>query len=346
MNIQKLITGQQLLLSLFLIFLSGCTKDPAFVPAATPTDISTGAEDRGFKTMLEIITNSGDYSALLAAIRKTNLADTFSNLRLEATLFLPSNIAFSKQMPPLNSPENIDTIKSPAAIEALRKTVLYHLFRGRVFTPSIKSGFTLNMLKKREKGNDNQVFVAENRTGAIVFNGGPRLLTGSNIRAENGVIHLVDNVLMFPTNNMTELLVTNQSLTAFVAGIQKTGLASLFANNSTANITVFAPTNGAFSRLAPPFNNATNINNLTDPDQIIALRRILSYHMANYRIFAALFREHQQISTLAQQSFSVSVLGGARFKGTANTQFANLTNTNNIHATNGVLHLIDRVLEP
>jgi uncharacterized surface protein with fasciclin (FAS1) repeats len=346
MIVQKLIALQRLYIALLLIGLLACSKDP-LIPSAPPVDAAAlGAEERGFKTILEIIAASGDYSTLLAAIRKTNLQDTFSNRLLDATVLLPTNIAFAKQMPPLNDAANIDTIKSPAAIAMLRQTILYHVFRGRVYTPTIKSGGIITTLKPREKGNDNQIFVAENRTGAILFNGGPRLLTGSNIRAENGVIHLVDNVLFYPTRNMTDLLATNQSLTAFMAGLQKTGLAGLFANNSVANITVFAPTNGAFARLSAPFNNATNINNLIDPDQIETLRRILLYHLVNYRLFAANFREDQQISTLAKKSFLVSVLGGARFKGSANAQFANLTNTNNIHATNGVLHLIDRVLEP
>ena len=85
--------------------------------------------------------------------------------------------------------------------------------------------------------------------------------------------------------NIVDIAVSNPNFTSLVAAVVKTGLAGALSDAS-ANLTVFAPTNGAFAQLPAPFNNAANINGITDATQIDFLRNVLLYHVLGAEVFS------------------------------------------------------------
>jgi uncharacterized surface protein with fasciclin (FAS1) repeats len=113
--------------------------------------------------------------------------------------------------------------------------------------------------------------------------------------------------------------------------VQKAGLAQTLSSGS---YTVFAPTNAAFAKVPKATLDALAAN----PDQ---LRAVLTYHVAKGRLTAARVVKRTRIKTVNGASIRVSVRGTRVFlNGTSRVRKAD------IRASNGVVHVIDRVLLP
>jgi len=132
-----------------------------------------------------------------------------------------------------------------------------------------------------------------------------------------------------------------------VAALVKTDLAGVFTGSG--DFTVFAPTDAAFAQLPAPFNNAANINAISNPAQIAALANILKYHVVSSRNFTWDLGILRRITTLADGSDNkiTTILGfnTGWVKGNDNNSFAS-ANPADILATNGVIHVINKVLIP
>ena len=148
--------------------------------------------------------------------------------------------------------------------------------------------------------------------------------------------------------NIVQIVVSTNSFSALEAAVIKTGLAGALSNLN-AELTVFAPTNNAFNKLPAPFNNAANISNITDPAQIAALSNILRYHVTTSRYFAWDLGILSRITTAADAPNNkvTTVLGFNQgwVRGDGNNSFSKI-NPADILTTNGVVHVIDKVLLP
>ncbi|NJN35044.1 MAG: fasciclin domain-containing protein [Saprospiraceae bacterium] len=165
--------------------------------------------------------------------------------------------------------------------------------------------------------------------------------------AQNGVIHAIDRVLQFPSQTIAQLATANRDLSTLLAALVKTNLAATFTTEG--DFTVFAPTNRAFAKLPAPFNNANNINAITNQAQIRALANILTYHVVAARNFTPDFGFRTQLTTLAAAPsnkvetifrFTTSTVKGN------NNRNPTITHPEDVLATNGVVHIIGDVLQP
>ena len=103
--------------------------------------------------------------------------------------------------------------------------------------------------------------------------------------------------------------------------------------------TVFAPTNNAFKDAG--FATIDDINN-ADPN---TLASILTYHVIAGRIFSSDLTNGAKPTTLNGGNVTIDLTSGATIEGSGNSSAANIVATN-IMATNGVIHVIDKVLLP
>lgn len=314
------------------------TESPA--PESATEVAATDRSNNG--TIVDIAVSNPDFSILVAAVLKTDQAGLLSRANLNATVLAPNNAAFAQLPAPFNSAASISAISNPQQIEALRQILRFHIVQGRFNAAQFVNG-AYNTYKNAAVPFENQVFVSRNLPGDVFINGASKVIA-ANVQATNGVIHVIDKVLLPPSNDVAQIAAANGNFTALVAALKKTGL----LNNVSmpGNITVFAPTDAAFAQLPAPLNNAANISAISDAGTINTLRNVLRYHVINGRVFSPSLRDNISVPTLlAGENVTIQLTGGPKVKGDGNPVGSNIVLTD-LLARNGVIHVIDRVLLP
>jgi uncharacterized surface protein with fasciclin (FAS1) repeats len=303
-------------------------------------EVSEADNGKHNRNIVEVAQSVPIFKSLVAAVIKTNLVGALSSESLKATVFAPTDDAFAKLPAPFNNPTNITGITDPAQIAALKNILLYHVLGTKVKFNQINAGRS-----SATTLNTKNIYFSKNFQILIV--NGNSLVQLANVKASNGVIHVIDDVLIPADKTIAEIAVGNPAFSTLVAALAKTNLVTPFTG--AGNFTVFAPTNDAFAQLPAPFNNATSITAISDPVQIAALTNILKYHVTTTRYFAWDFGIFQPITTIASAPNNkvTGILGfnSGAIKGNNNTSFS-VANPANILATNGVVHVLNKVLLP
>jgi uncharacterized surface protein with fasciclin (FAS1) repeats len=328
-----------LLLSLTLVLgFTACQKEQ--LNEVSPNNLV--ASDRMGNTVVDIALSNPDFSILVAAVVKTNSVNFFAGASLNGTVFAPTNAAFAQLPAPFNSAAGINSISDPKDIKFLSQVLRYHVALGRRNAAQLPNGGYATY-KTATTPNDNQVFVSRSIANEVIINGNTKVVA-ADIQADNGVIHVIDKVLFFPTRDIAQIAIANGGFTALVAALNKTGLTNTLMSPTT-NLTVFAPTDAAFAQLPAPLNNAANIKSITDPGTINTLRTVLLYHVTGGRVFSADLRDAISVPMVAAGNTFVTLTGGPKVKGNGNAAGSNIVLTD-LLARNGVIHVIDSVLLP
>ncbi|TDB63509.1 fasciclin domain-containing protein [Arundinibacter roseus] len=279
-------------------------------------------------TITDVVLTNNDFTILRAAVQHAGLADALRTGTL--TVFAPNDAAF-----------NASGFADAAAITALpaatvRGILEYHVLGSTVRSADIQTA-------------DNQsvptlattpVYVTKNAAGVSV-NGAT--VTAADISADNGVIHVINRVLLPPSQNLLEVVQGNSNFTLLLAAATRAAQGNpvvLQALTSDASaFTVFAPTNQAF--IAAGFPDEAALNAV--PAETLA--NIILYHVVPGRVFSTNLAAGN-VTTAATLPVAINVSNGVTVTGTGNgTQGATVT-TANVLASNGVVHIIDRVLLP
>ncbi len=333
--------SKSLLFSLLvLVGFSACQKDQ--LSNVAPVGVQGIASDRSTNTVVDIALANPDFSILVAAVVKTNTVGFFGSAALNGTVFAPTNAAFAQLPAPFNSANGINSITDAKDIKFLSQVLRYHVALGRRNAAQLPNG-GYETYKSATTPNDNQVYVSRNVANEVIINGNTKVVA-ADIQADNGVIHVIDKVLFFPTNDIAQIAISNGSFTALVAALKKTGLANTLMSPTT-NVTVFAPTDAAFAQLPAPLNNAANIRGISDAATINTLRTVLLYHLVGGRVFSADLREGISVPMVAAGNTLITLAGGPKVKGNSNAAGSNIILTD-LLARNGVIHVIDNVLLP
>ena len=253
------------------------------------------------------------FEILSVALAKTKLASTVSKNRL--TVFAPTDKAF--EAIGLNK-------KNIADVPGIVDILLYHVVGQVVYSSDLVSG----PVQTAEGSN---VIVNVDGDNVLINNS---IVTIADIKARNGVIHVIDNVLSIPSLNLVELALSQDpEFSILVEAVTKADLGGVLATGGP--FTVFAPTNQAFLDLldATPFTSLDDI-------PVDLLTQILLYHVVDGYAFS------NQLS-----NGFVPTLNGAAVQ--VNVDNAPMVYINdsmvalaNVQATNGVVHAIDKVLMP
>merc|ERR1711957_215792 len=163
--------------------------------------------------------------------------------------------------------------------------------------------------------------------------GGVAKVTTADVKAFNGVVHIIDAVLV-PPKNIVQLAQDTTDLSTLVAALTA---AELVATLSGAGpFTVFAPTNAAFTAIQGTVDELLKAENKAD------LVNVLTYHVVSGKKMAADLSDGMELATvLADGKLSVAVAGDTVTIGGV----AKVT-TADVKAFNGVVHIIDAVLVP
>lgn len=314
---------------------SGCAKNKEVDPSITNIAVT----NPDFQT-LEDAAIRGDVAVLLG---NTN-ADPKSGGNF--TVFAPTNDAFARLG--LRSALDLTALQQPF----LRSTLFYHVFSGTLpgsaLTPGNTSASALAGLTRR---------IIRRADGSLYVNGSKILAT--DVRAANGLIHPVDKVLLatgLDVLNSALALKNGQvfvkpELTFLVEAVVYCNLqAALTGSASTPPLTVFAPTDQAFKDLGVllkvPLNQPSDIRKLP----VATVTAVLLNHVVGGTQGGKFTTELPEGTTVASAGGADVVLGVFNngvmtVKGTGNATPANMV-IPDVQCTNGVVHVIDRVLLP
>ena len=300
----------------------------ALVASAVLSSCKKDRETPQATTIADIVVANSDFSLLEAAVVHANLVETLSGAG-PFTVFAPNNAAFVAA--------GLDTEAKIKAlpVETVRNILLYHVVGQAIGSSSITA--TTNSAVRMAGGSD--VFVARKANG--VFVNGATVVGPDNL-ASNGIIHVINTVLMPPTGNIVQTAQANSNFTYLVAAVTRasTGSTNVAAALTGAGpLTVFAPTNQAFINAGFP-----TIASIQAADPAL-LTKILTYHVVSARVLSSDLTEGLAPATLNGTNVTITLTGGAKVKGTNNATASNITSANLI-TTNGVIHVIDQVLLP
>jgi len=145
------------------------------------------------KNIVENAVNSKDHTTLVAAVKAAGLVDTLEGAG-PFTVFAPTNAAFAKL--PAGT---VDTLVKPENKAMLTKILTYHVVPGRLSAHQLmgmaKAGGGKAMLKTVE-GEDLKVELKKGAVWLVDAKGGVSSVTLADVNQSNGVIHVVDTVLM------------------------------------------------------------------------------------------------------------------------------------------------------
>ncbi len=142
-------------------------------------------DDESAKDIVKVAAGSADHSTLVAAVQAASLVDALSNAG-PFTVFAPTNAAFS------NLPAGtVDNLLKPENKEQLRNILFYHVTPGVYLAEALKDGQKLGMV-------NSQNATVTVKDGKVQING---INVVGSVRASNGIIHVVDAVMLPPAAN-------------------------------------------------------------------------------------------------------------------------------------------------
>ena len=271
--------------------------------------------------IVDIAAGNPDFSSLVAAVQKAELVTALKGDG-PLTVFAPTNAAFDALFDDLGV--GLDDLSK----EQLTPILTYHVVSGAVKAADVVDlTYATSLL-----GSDFRIKVE----GGSVFLNGDTKVTATDILASNGVIHVIDHVLL-PPGDITEVAAANDSFDSLVAALTKADLIETLQGDGP--FTVFAPTDAAFDEFLS--DQGVTLDDLSAE----ALRPILLYHVVPGKLYSEDVVEATSATTVEGSDVTIAVTGSTVTLGDSTEETASVTAVD-VLASNGVIHVIDKVLVP
>jgi uncharacterized surface protein with fasciclin (FAS1) repeats len=267
-------------------------------------------------TVVDIIVNSENHTTLEAAVVAAGLVETLQG-EGPFTVFAPTDAAFAAL--PAGTVESL--LEDPTG--ALTDILLYHVVSGKAMSTDLSDGQMIETVLGKD------ITVKITTEGVFINNA---KVTVADLEAENGVVHVIDAVLLPPTMPATvvDIIVNSENHTTLEAAVVAAGLVETLQGEGP--FTVFAPTDAAFAAL--PAGTVESL--LEDPTG--ALTDILLYHVVSGKAMSTDLGDGQMIETVLGKGITVKITAEGVFINNAKVTVVDL------EAENGVVHVIDAVL--
>jgi len=267
-------------------------------------------------TVVDIVVGSADHDTLEAAVIAAGLADDLSGTG-PFTVFAPTDAAFAAL------PEGtLDALLADPSGD-LTNILLYHVLAGKVMSSDLSDGMTAETLLGKN------IEITIDGSDVYINNA---LVTVADIEADNGVVHVIDAVLLPPVVTVVDIVVGSADHDTLEAAVIAAGLADDLSG--TGPFTVFAPTDAAFAALPEGTLDAL----LADPSG--TLTNILLYHVVSGKVMSTDLSDGMLAETLLGENIEINIDGSDVYINNA------LVTVADIEADNGVVHVIDAVLLP
>ena len=316
MNLKKVIS----FLFVAVISLQGCGGSSSGYHEPTPEP------EPEPMSIVDVAVANGSFTTLVAALEATGLDATLSDMDSSFTVFAPTDDAFA-----LLGDETIAALLDDT--DTLTDILTYHVIGAEIDSSAAISsaGSTVEMVNGDSTGLslDGDNLLVNTVT-----------VTTVDVEADNGVIHVIDAVLIppvdkgTPTMNIVDTAVAAGDFGTLVTALQAAGLDATLADE-TQSFTVFAPTDAAFAMIDPDTLDLL----LADTD---ALSDILLQHVVSGEV--------SSVTAYTLNGLSATTASGAEIPVAINSELDTLTfggatvTTTDIYTTNGVIHVIDMVV--
>ena len=273
-------------------------------------------------------TQAGSFTTLVAALEEAGLVSALQATG-PFTVFAPTDDAFAALIESLDISAE-DLLANPELADIL----LYHVIAEDLFSFDLIAALTEGpVITETLNGND----VILTLEGSNVLINGVQV-SAVDVLASNGVIHVIDGVLL-PPQNIPTIASEAGIFTTLVLALTEANLVSTLQGSGP--FTVFAPTDDAFAALLDELDISAE-DLLANPD----LADILLYH-----VIAGTFYSTDVVAALADaESFELNTVQGDAVTFTSTTQGVFINDIRiietNIIANNGVIHVVEGVLLP
>ena len=293
-----------------------------------------GDDDHPPPGTLAQVATTGGFTALVAAADKAGLVPALSSSSASLTVFAPTDAAFTSLATSLGF---ADAGAMVAALDGptLASILQYHVLPTKKLAADLVAGGpTQDTL---------YTFDGAAATLALDTTSGVKItdevltqatVTTANVPASNGVIHVIDKVLVPPgVLNVVQMAQLNPAFSTLVGAVVSANLQGALADPA-ATLTVFAPTNDAFAAIA---STVAGLNTTQ-------LTTVLTYHVLGTEVLAAGIPFGTPVTTLANQDITINAGTPPTITDTTATP-ASIVATD-VRASNGVIHVIGKVLIP
>ena len=268
--------------------------------------------------IVETAVKAGKFNTLAAALGAADLVDTLKGPG-PFTVFAPTDEAFAKL--PAGT---VESLLKPENKGKLSSILTYHVVSGKVLAKQVVG------LKGAKTVNGQRVDIKT--VDATVMIDGAKVET-TDIQCDNGVIHVIDSVILPADQNIPEVASAAGKFTTLLAAVKAAGLVDTLVGKGP--FTVFAPTDEAFGKLP-----AGTVQELLKPENKQKLVDILTYHVVPGRVYSEDAVAAKTAKTVQGGAISISVGSEGAKINSSTLVMADLD------ASNGVIHVIDTVLMP
>ncbi len=286
-------------------------------PAAARKNIAEVAQEQGF-------------TALLAAASKAGINGTLTDANAQLTVFAPTDRAFADLAGRLGFADATAMVNAlPAG--ALQSILTYHVLGSKKLAADLVAGGATQPTAYAYGGAPARL--------AFDFGSGVKItdaalttatVTTADVAASNGVIHVIDKVLVPPgVLNVVQMAQANPQFSSLVAAVVASNLQGTLGGAGP--FTVFAPTNAAFAA-APQGLSAAQ------------LRTVLTYHVVSGQVLSTQIPFGAPVATVAGQNIVIDA-GTPPTIRDSTTAAAKIVAVD-VRASNGVIHVVDKVLIP
>lgn len=267
------------------------------------------------KDIVDTAAANPSFKTLVAAVKAAGLVDTLKG-KGPFTVFAPTDDAFGKL--PAGT---VDALLKPENKHKLTAILTHHVVSGSVMAADVTK------LKEATTVFGQKVTI-DTAKGVKV---GAATVTATDIACTNGVIHVIDSVLI--PQDIVEIASADSRFKTLVAALKAGELVDALKGNGP--LTVFAPTDEAFAKLPKG-----TLEMLLKPENKAKLQGILKFHVVGANVKAADAMKLTEASTLNGQKAGIEVKDGAVYIAGAKVIITD------IPALNGVIHVVDTVMLP
>lgn len=279
-------------------------------------------ENQPQQSIVEIAAGDAQFSTLVTALTRVNLVSVLEGAG-PFTVFAPTNDAFTALGVDLATISDDD----------LSEILLYHVLGGKVTSDLIQEGQTY-VSTAAETGPDNAQLssLVEKTNGAVKINGSINVTT-ADVDATNGVIHIVDAVIM--PLDVVGHAAANSSFSELVGALGAADGDLVNVLKTAGPFTVFAPVDDAFTAIASTVAGLSTAQ----------LAKVLTYHVTAGNVLSTDLTDNMVVPTVNTPTTFTVNLGTPVTITDGNGGVSNVIFTD-VQATNGVIHVLEKVLIP